>query len=116
MHDVVDVVIADEFGVSDECYQRGLAELAKRYDLKAGRDFKNSNANNEGASKVAKNEWPEVVDFFQNQQCPLFPMETLNPSERLCQSNSAFIRGPNRAGSHGNVGSCVIGGRRKKQV
>ena len=89
VHDVVDVVIANEFGVSDECYQRGLAELAKRYDLKADRDINNFNVNNEGASKVAKNEWPEVVDFFQIQQCPLFPMETLNPSERDYVSQTA---------------------------
>ena len=89
VHDVVDVVIANEFGVSDECYQRGLAELAKRYDPKADRDINNFNVNNEGAPKVAKNEWPEVVDFFQIQQCPLFPMETLNPSERDYVSQTA---------------------------
>lgn len=81
-HDVIDVVIAHEYGTSDECRTLGIAELKKKYGITF------TKARKSGATKAQKDsekkplEWSEVVNFIEPQYIPQFPMDALNTSER----------------------------------
>ncbi|NDB69345.1 MAG: DUF3987 domain-containing protein, partial [Methylocystaceae bacterium] len=81
-HDVIDVVIAHEYGTSDQCRALGIYELMKKYGITSAKSRKSDVTKAQKASEIKPQKWSEVINFIEPQYIPQFPMDALNPSER----------------------------------
>ena len=81
-HDVIDVVIANEYGISDECLIQGISELAKSYGITFTESQKSGVTKDQKMSNKKPHEWSEVINFIKPKYIPQFPMDALNVSER----------------------------------
>ena len=81
-HDVIDVVIANEYGTSDECRTLGISELMKKYGITFTKGRKSGATKAQNVSEIKPQEWSEVVNFIEHQYIPQFPMDALNSSEK----------------------------------
>jgi hypothetical protein len=81
-HDVIDVVIANEYGISDECHALGISKLLKKYGIESEKAKKTIISKTPKGEKKKATEWFEVINFIEPQYTPQFPMDALSAAER----------------------------------
>ena len=81
-HDVIDVVIANEYGISDESHAIGISKLLKKYGIASEKTNKATIPKTPKGEKKKAIEWAEVINFMEPQYTPQFPMDALSSAER----------------------------------